>query len=53
MKEQLIFNIRMQLAALRQLLRDRSEEMTESEKNLILDQIIKLTNLLNELEKKR
>lgn len=42
----------MQLAALRQLLRDRSEEMTESEKNLILDQIIKLTNLLNELEKK-
>ncbi|WP_211221701.1 hypothetical protein [Spirosoma panaciterrae] len=52
MKEQLIFNIRMQLAALRQLLRDRSSEMTEEEKNLILDQIIKLTSLLTELEKK-
>ncbi|GAB4018610.1 hypothetical protein GCM10028773_18850 [Spirosoma koreense] len=51
MKEQLIFNIRMQLAALRQLLRDRSDEMTDVEKNLVLDQIIKLTNLLNELEK--
>lgn len=52
MKEQLIFNIRMQLAALRQLLRDRSEVMTNEEKDLILDQIIKLTNLLNELEQK-
>lgn len=51
-KEDLIIHIRMQLAALRQLLRDRSEEMTETDKNLILDQIIKLTKLLNELEKK-
>ena len=51
MKEQLIFNIRMQLAALRQFLRDRSIEMTEKEKDLVLDQIIKLTRLLSELEK--
>lgn len=52
MKENLIIHIRMQLAALRQLLRDRSEEMTETDKNLILDQIIKLTKLVDELEKK-
>lgn len=51
MKEQLIINIRMQLAALRQALRDLSEKMTEAEKNLILDQIIRLTQLLKELEK--
>ena len=41
----------MQLAALRQLLRDMSEKMSEDEKNLILDQIIKLSKLLQELEK--
>ena len=52
MKDRLIINIRMQLAALRQLLRDRSEEMTETDKNLVLDQIIKLTKLIDELEKK-
>lgn len=41
----------MQLAALRQLLRDRSETMSEDEKNLVLDQMLKLTKFLAELEK--
>ena len=50
MKEQAIFQIRMQLAALRQMLRDMSETLTEDEKNLILDQIIRLTEILKKLE---
>ena len=51
MKEQVIFNARMQIAALRQLLRDRSEVMSEADKNLILDQILRLLKLIEELEK--
>ena len=41
----------MQMAALRQLLRDRSEAMTEDEKNLILDQLSELLKRLEALEK--
>ena len=51
MNEQLRINIRMQLVALRQLLRDMSEKMSDDEKNLILNQIIRLSKLLQELEK--
>ena len=50
-KKQLIIEVRMRLASLRQWLRDQSEEMTEEKKNMVLDRIIKLTRLLNELEK--
>lgn len=41
----------MQLAHLRQYLRDASERMDEGEKNEILDKIVTLTKLLAELEK--
>lgn len=50
MKEHLILQIRMQLAALRQGLRDMAETLTEDETNLILDQIIRLTDMLRKLE---
>ncbi|WP_177225884.1 hypothetical protein [Arsenicibacter rosenii] len=50
MNEQLILQIRMQLAALRQWLRDMAETLTDDETNLILDQIIRLTDILRKLE---
>ncbi len=53
MIEQLIFNTRMRIASLRQRLRDSNEWLTEDERNAILDLIIKLTRLLEELEKKK
>lgn len=53
MIEQLIFNTRMRIAALRQRLRDSHEGLTEDERNAILDLIIKLIRLLEELEKKK
>ncbi|WP_262899087.1 hypothetical protein [Fibrella aquatilis] len=40
----------MQLAHLRQYLRDASEQMDEDEKNAILDKLIMFTKLLSELE---
>lgn len=50
-RKRVIINVRMQLAHLRQYLRDVSEQMDEEEKNQILDKMIVLTNLLTELEK--
>lgn len=50
-KKRVIINARMQLAALRQWLRDQSEEMDDEKKNLILDKMGQLTKLLEELEK--
>lgn len=41
----------MQLAALRQRLRDSSENMSEEAKNEVYDQILALAQLINELEK--
>ena len=49
-RKRVIFNARMQLAHLRQYLRDASERMDEDEKNEILDKMITLTKLLAELE---
>lgn len=48
--KRVIVNVRMQLAHLRQYLRDASEQMDEEEKNQILDKMITLTKLLTELE---
>ncbi|MDQ6477903.1 hypothetical protein [Dyadobacter sp. LHD-138] len=42
------FHLRMQLAALRQYLRDRQHEMTEDEINRILDLIARILDALNE-----
>lgn len=42
------FHLRMQLAALRQYLRDNSENMTEEEINRVLDLIIKIEKALEE-----
>lgn len=53
MIDQLIFNTRMRIAALRQRLRDSSDTLNEDELNAILDLIIRLSNLLDELEKKK
>ncbi len=50
-RKRVIVNVRMQLAHLRQYLRDASEQMDEAEKNEILDKLITLTKLLAELEK--
>lgn len=47
----LIIEIRMKIAALRQWLRDQSDEMDEAKKNMILDRMSTLMKLLNELEK--
>ncbi len=46
-----IVEIRMQLAANRQFLRDASDRMTETEKNGVLDAISRLLRILGELEK--
>lgn len=50
-KQQLIINLRMQLATLRQLLRDASETMTEQEINTVLDRISLILKVLESLEK--
>ena len=50
-RKRVIINVRMQLAHLRQYLRDASEQMDEAERNEILDKLITLTKLLAELEK--
>jgi len=46
-----LFSIRMRRAALRQLLRDRSDWMTQQEIDTILDQINLLTTVIEMLEK--
>ncbi|MCF2447749.1 hypothetical protein L0657_27590 [Dyadobacter sp. CY345] len=46
-----LFTIRMRRAALRQLLRDRSEWMSQKEIDKILDQINLLTTLIEIMEK--
>jgi flagellin-specific chaperone FliS len=47
-----IFQLRMLRAALRQCLRDRSDWLTENEIDKILDQISKLTKIIDELDRK-
>lgn len=49
----IIFHLRMKLAALRQFLRDRQMNLTEREIDAILDQIRKITDILEELEKRK
>ena len=49
-RKRVIINARMQLAHLRQYLRDASEKMPDDEKDKILDKMITLMKLLNELE---
>ena len=49
-KRRVVTNTQMQLAALRQWLRDQSEEMDDEKKNLILDKMGQLMKLLEELE---
>lgn len=49
-RKRIVINVRMQLAHLRQYLRDASEKMPEDEKNEILDKMMTLMKLLNELE---
>lgn len=44
-------NVRMKLAALRQFLRDRSEYLTETERDEILDEMNKYLTLIEEIEK--
>jgi hypothetical protein len=45
------FNLRMQLAALRQYLRDKQDQMTEDEVNEVLDLIVKIQKALEETKK--
>lgn len=45
-----LFSLRMHLAALRQLLRDRSEEMTEDQRLEIWNKIEALQDLIEKLE---
>ncbi len=47
-----LFNLRMRRATLRQLLRDRSEWMSQEEIDMLLDQINLLTTVIEALEKK-
>jgi hypothetical protein len=47
-----LFTLRMRRAVLRQLLRDRSEWMSQEEIDKILDQISLLTTIIKLLEKK-
>lgn len=49
-RKRVLFNAQMQLAALRQWLRDQSEDMDEEKKNLILDKMGQLMKLIDELE---
>lgn len=49
-RKRVIITVRMQLAHLRQYLRDASERMPEDEKNEVLDKMITLMKLLSELE---
>lgn len=44
------FHLRMQLAALRQYLRDRQNAMTEKEVDQVLDMIARIQKVLNEEE---
>jgi hypothetical protein len=50
LKQQLILHLRMQLAALKQALRDQGEALTEEEKNQILDRIAELLKIIRGLE---
>ena len=50
--EEIAFNLRMRIAALRQFLRDQSEFLAEKEIDEVLDQIDRLTKLLKKLEKR-
>ena|GEM_PF-4085387 len=50
-RKALIVEISMQMAHIRQYLRDASERMDEVEKNHLLDRMLRLKKLLNELEK--
>ncbi len=49
-KAQLIFDLRMQIANLRLLLRRKGEDITPEEKALIEKQIARLTYLISELD---
>ena len=50
-KQQQIFDLGMQRAALRQYLRDNSVNMTESEINRVLDRINLISKVIEALEK--
>jgi hypothetical protein len=50
-RKRVLFNAQMQLAALRQWLRDQSEDMDDDKKNLILDKMGQLMKLIEELER--
>lgn len=45
------YNIGMKLAVLRQFLRDRSDQLTESERDEILDEMNKYLTIIEEIEK--
>ncbi len=49
--QQIKFNLQMKNAALRQFLRDRSEELTEDERDEILDELNRNLAIIKELEK--
>ncbi len=50
--DEVLFNLKMRIAALKQFLRDRSEHLAEKEIEEVLDQIDRLIKLLGKLEKK-
>lgn len=47
-----VFSLRMQRAALRQMLRDRSDDMSQEQIDEVFDQINLLTELIELLEKR-
>ena len=47
-----VFSLRMQRAALSQMLRDRSDDMSQEQIDEVLDQINLLTELIELLEKR-
>ncbi|WP_273215531.1 hypothetical protein [Runella zeae] len=49
--QQIKFNLQMKNAALRQFLRDRAEELTEDERDEILDELNRNLTIIKELEK--
>lgn len=49
--QQIKFNLQMKNAALRQFLRDRAEELTEDERDEILDELNRNLAIIKELEK--
>ncbi|GAB3916876.1 hypothetical protein GCM10028804_03960 [Larkinella terrae] len=49
-KQLLILHLRMQLATLKQVLRDQADELTENEKNQLIDRIAELLKIIRGLE---